>query len=604
MALNQALYATSAEIGDWVRELAGKELRERRRSSGMDTPSSSGIPLETPTLGFERSTPAQVQQVGAAAALGSEVEARASSAPSALPADGSQAVPHAPAAHDAHEASAEAAATPPVGMRRAPLPRAEASDDEPTGRRSSLPEASRSVPAAQPLSRKEELARAVTLPMPVQAIPSGMRSVGARGADASGQDAGEDGDQTQPNRFVPARPGARRDGSTASPGAYSQIDGRRGRSAERGASRNFDEVATTTHPTQAARGERAEERAPSSRERSSAPPAGGSQRHRASPLPARRPITEMAPTYVQRRDSNPTRMQIPDGPVGVPHRSFPQDDINSDVHRVDVRGVAQPQGKVDLRGREPGNPDEAREQSHPRVRHSELAGLHVGMVDSLSPSTTAAQTAPPQPPAPAGRSWPLWLASGVLAAIILLAVGVGVRQWMAGPMRPLPSTRHVAREREPEPAFEAPVREPPAAQPAPESAFEAPVREPPVAQPAPESAFEAPVREPPVAQPAQLPAAASAPGRADVAAATPPPAPASALRSRARGRASTPDASAAGVAPARDRRQRRAALRPVPATRRPAPLEKPGAASATQPRPAVPAAPAHAPAAGLPDNPY
>lgn len=526
MALNQALYATSAEIGDWVRELAGKELRERRRSSGIDTPSSGGIPLETPTLGFER---------GAAAQAAKPVVAG--------------------------EESAEAAATPPVGMRRAPLPRTDASDDEPTGRRSSLPESARSAPASRPplISRNEELARAVTLPMAVQAMPSKVQAVGPAGAaappDASAPDAAsEDGDQTQPNRFVPARPGARRDGGAASPGAYSQVDARRGRPAGRGAGgQQFDEAATTTHPAQLPRAERASERAPGSLERSSAPSVGGSQRNRVSPLPARRPITETPPTYVQRRDSNPTRMQIPDGPVGVPHRSFPQDDINSDVHRVDARGAAHPQDRAALRGREPSSQDEAREQSHPRVRRAELAGLHVGMVDSLSPSTAAALTEPPEPPAPAGRSWPLWLASGVLAAIILLAVGVGVRQWMAGPTRPLPSTRHVAHEREPEPAFEAPVREAPAA--------------------------------PPVQQPGSPSVPAPVGGAT---AGTPPPAPA-------------PAAGSIGAAPVNDRQQARTGLRPVSAARRSAPLE-PTEATVRRPRPVRPAT--QAPAVGLPENPY
>jgi serine/threonine protein kinase len=427
MALNDALYATTAELGDWVRELAGKELRERRRSSGMDTPSSAGLELGTPTRGFERAGSGQSKPAALPAA---QDAAQSAAAARAL------VVRDTRIGDDARAPSEEGALTPPVGMRRVPHSRAEAGEDAPTGRRSSIPEPLRPTLSTRPLSQNEELARAVTLPLVVQTMPAA--SEGEEPGAAERPDMLDDRDQTQPNRFVPSRPGARRDGRSASPGAYSQVESRRAR-AERPAS-GFDEAATTTHPAASAR---SSDRAPVARDRAITPPAG--TRNRVSPLPARR-ITETPPTYVQRRDSNPTRMQIPEGPVGAPHRSFPHDDSNSDVHRVDARGPAQPQAKLGASSaaREPISTEEPRDQSHPRVRRPELTGLHLGMVDSLSPPAGATLTTPPEPPEPVGRSWPLWLASGVLAAIILLAVGVGVRQWIAGPSRALPSTRHAA----------------------------------------------------------------------------------------------------------------------------------------------------------------
>jgi hypothetical protein len=88
-----------------------------------------------------------------------------------------------------------------------------------------------------------------------------------------------------------------------------------------------------------------------------------------------------------------------------------------------------------------------------------------GLPDSLSPPRTAQRTAPP----PAAESTPrpsaLWLVSGVLAAIILLALGVGLKQWVAGGPPPRARVSHAASGRSvtSEAANEARLRaEPPA----------------------------------------------------------------------------------------------------------------------------------------------
>ncbi len=465
-ALNQALYATSAELGQWVREHAGKELRERRRLSGTETPSSSGgISLETPPVGVEHNAMAK-----AVARAPSELSARG--VPTATAVDDGAHVSSrmlgASRAQASFEAREDAAKTPAVGMRRGALPlrREETGDDEPTGRRSSLPDTARPAapsPRSSPAApQNEDVGRAATLPIIGHATPTLVRAVAERGSPVPGSEPepSQDHDATQPNAFVPARPGARRDTKVASPGAYSQVDARRGRTASERPSPSaavagsFEEVATTQRPSvlpQAASAQCA-----TSQERSSAPAAPSRPNAAAAPQSSRRPavITETPPTYVQRRDSNPTRMQMPDGPVGVPHRAFPTDDMNSDV-----RGLDEP----------------LRDRSQPRVRAPEMqSGLHVGMVDSLTPSNTAAQTAPPEEAEPEGRGWAMWLASGVLAAIILLAVGVGVRQWIAGPNRPLPSTRHSAHGAASDESFGAAQHEPPAAAPAPATAPLAP----------------------------------------------------------------------------------------------------------------------------------
>jgi hypothetical protein len=82
----------------------------------------------------------------------------------------------------------------------------------------------------------------------------------------------------------------------------------------------------------------------------------------------------------------------------------------------------------------------------------------------LTPPASAARTAPPDLP-PASKPSALWLVSGVLAAIILLALGVGLKQWVAGGP-PASNTSHAASGR-PSTPYEATLRAEPAAPSAP-----------------------------------------------------------------------------------------------------------------------------------------
>jgi hypothetical protein len=144
----------------------------------------------------------------------------------------------------------------------------------------------------------------------------------------------------------------------------------------------------------------------------------------ANPAERRGAIVEEPPTYVQRRDSSPTRMEMPEGPVGSPHRPLTPELLSPTPPRP-FRAVNHP---FDL-----------------PLTEGARAGQNAGVLpDSLTPPASAARTAPPPEPQPMARPSALWLVSGVLAAIILLALGVGLKQWVAGGPPPRQRTSHAA----------------------------------------------------------------------------------------------------------------------------------------------------------------
>jgi hypothetical protein len=117
-------------------------------------------------------------------------------------------------------------------------------------------------------------------------------------------------------------------------------------------------------------------------------------------------ITEHPPMFVQRRDSNPTRLEIPDGPIGAPLRGF----------------AAESGSRAATRG-----------SSHARVMLPEIEendpvlGAAVILPDSLTPPLTSTATDMPEPSGP--RTSTLWLVSGAIAAVLVLGVGMGLKHW-------------------------------------------------------------------------------------------------------------------------------------------------------------------------------
>jgi serine/threonine protein kinase len=534
-AINQALYATASEVGQWVRQLAGADLRTLRKLAGQDPQSSSGISLETPVAGVDLS--------GLHRQQGGSGLARLSDGLVALPRPG-EAAPQLDANPYATgriyggsepravlEVLPEADRTPAVGFRRdRPLPREE-EDDDPTGPRP-LPGAATGRPVF------DERARAATVPLAAPAVAMASPLAASGGAVAR---ADADNDETNPAVFVPARPGARRDLNGVSPGSYSQVNSARRQTSTRAPNTEleipsaklreakerpaFEEADTTVRPQLApgpddkpsAAKPRAETKSYAAARFNGAEGANASAGER-----LRGGVTEHPPQYVQRRDSSPTRMEIPVGPVGSPHRPFTPERLPASAPRA------------------------LRSANHPfdmPVAEGAHDGLQAGVLpDSLTPPASASRTAPPDLPM-AARPSALWLVSGVLAAIILLALGVGLKQWVAG--GPSAPVSHAASGR-------------------PSTPYEATLR----AEPAP-AAPAAPVE-------AATPGTLSTP--------TPP---------------ALGDANAKLGAPAPKPNPVRAEAKAP----RPAAVRRPAIKSA-RPAPAAPEPKRESPAAGLPDNPY
>jgi serine/threonine-protein kinase len=474
-AQQQALYANPEEVGRWVRHLVGKDLRERRRLAGQDTPSSNDILLETPASGLALPLPALPGLAGLELPRAAEATAWLSDGLTALPGrvDALEDDPYATGriyggseARIALDQMSEHDKTPAFGLRRGkPLAREE-EDDEPTGQhvgsgissvvaQALLEERARAAtgigsraepcpstpiapgpPAAEPQSSEATPARGAPSSPPPRA-PSAARGTptapAARGTgfDAAGNSSllkvaredisalRHDDEQTQPAHFVPARPGARRDVQSASPGAYSQVDSARRTQRTRASGlppakpsieMPFDDIDTERR---AFAGE-----SPAGSARASSAPAAGqaaqparaARRDRASampppvPLPAyerRNAITEHPPMFVQRRDSVPTRLEIPTGPIGAPHKHFSPELL-----------PAKP--------RTEGASFEATRTTWPMNQP-------VVLPDSLTPPFAGTPTGIPTSRSP--RTSVVWLVSGVVAALLLLGVAVGLKQW-------------------------------------------------------------------------------------------------------------------------------------------------------------------------------
>jgi hypothetical protein len=250
-----------------------------------------------------------------------------------------------------------------------------------------------------------------------------------------------DEEQTQPGQFVPARPGARRDALSASPGAYSQVDASRRSTRSRStppprtsvspSSAPFDEEADTARRPSVAPGPALPESAAGSEVASPdlgrrLPPASSFPPARSSVPPLARAleqrpqvITEHPPIFVQRRDSSPTRLEIPAGPIGAPHRTFTPEALPTRPRLV-VPEV---------------------EEATPQPRR--VATLP----DSLTPPRSAAVSAAPESGVP--RSSTLWLVSGVIAAVLVLGLGMGLKHWrgqgVTHTARPAPARHEPAR---------------------------------------------------------------------------------------------------------------------------------------------------------------
>jgi hypothetical protein len=387
----------------------------------------------------------------------------------------------------------------------------------------------------------DERARAATVPLAAPAAAVSMAAPLASGSAVAQADA--DNDDTNPAVFMPARPGARQDLNRVSPGSYSQVNSARRQTSTRAPNTEleipsakllltkeapvFEEADTTVRPQLAPGPDDASGAGKPRTETRSYVAArfNGTEGTNAAGAGERRKggITEHPPQYVQRRDSNPTRMEIPVGPVGSPHRPFAPERLSASATPA-LRGSNHP---FDM-----------------PVAEGAHDGLQAGVLpDSLTPPASATRTAPPEVPM-AARPSALWLVSGVLAAIILLALGVGLKQWVAGGP-PAPGVSHAASGR-PSTPYEATLRAEPAQ----------------VAAPAPvEPAASGTSSEPsaPVAAPQKLGAPVAAPQPKPV-----------------RAEAKAP---------------------------RPAAARRPAIKSA-RPAPAAPEPKRESPAVGLPDNPY
>ncbi len=193
-----------------------------------------------------------------------------------------------------------------------------------------------------------------------------------------------------------------------------------------------------------------------------APPVSSTALRATGPIaPAQRPVLGVAkpktraavdaPSTADRRtDSKPNRLAVPSTPVGWPHRSAP-----SSTEPTSFELPPTPSALRELAG---------------RTRREDLLLVPV---DSLSPPNSAARTAPPrareEPESGANRM--IWIVTGLLAAIILFAVGMSVQRTrdLSAPQR-VTATQPVARSVAPSPA--APPREAAqqAATPAPDAA--------------------------------------------------------------------------------------------------------------------------------------
>jgi serine/threonine protein kinase len=404
IALTQALYATAGEVGHWVKALAGNELAERRQRVGSEPPPRMAPSDERGSSGlFSSSRIADPYRSG-------RVHGGSYS--------------HVPG----REREPDFEETPTMGMKttvekpkRMRITEVDARDE----RASQAPDSPDLTPSGARVSPPSDRPRHPTVPYET---PAQMR-----------QRERDEGESTNPEGFIPARPGARRDSSQPSPGAYSEVKPRRAseaapqprRSSEPGARRRsrapdlFEDVDTSRldllgrrsaspAPAQNPLGPLGMEEARAQGEREAA----FSQRPKSDPL-LRRPVTEGPGSVGGRRDSLGARLTLPEGPVGLPIE-VPEPEP---ARPFEQRAARPPRLPAAL-------PATFEQQAASRRAYDDV----MTMPDSLQPPSVAARTAPPvQRRESRGRGVGFWISAGLLTGVIAVAGVVGVRNWTEQP---------------------------------------------------------------------------------------------------------------------------------------------------------------------------
>jgi serine/threonine-protein kinase len=417
-ALNQALYATAGELGQWVTSLVGPELAERRKRAVEDPSEPDGS-----TSGFfsaahaAKENPYQSGRIYGGSyshvdrgqdVVRSPASVRAAATLPSLPPLGPLGM--STASQNPPQRAPDRAIETPSGARISSRPRSSVPPVRGQAQRaSSGPPFSGRVPTQKlpveapapresaPISNLDvPSARAPTLPYE-EAIAIGPGVYGTYGA--------HDAENTNPGGFVPARPGGRRDRGAPSPGAYSE---------HKTSTAVFDEVDTSRlhmPPSPSSYPPPAMTAAASA---SASPQKRGARTE--DPLPR---VTEQdARASSGRRDSTPLRLTLPEGPVGQPLETRAEDSVPP--------------------------PPRA-----PRLRLGDV----ITPPSSLAPSMAAARTKNPEPLRDTrARGFGFWIGTGMLTGIIALAAFVGVRNWAA--------QRHAAGPGGFVSMFSAPVAEP------------------------------------------------------------------------------------------------------------------------------------------------
>lgn len=492
-ALNQALYATTGEIGQWVKALAGPKLIERRRLAGnepsAEEDNTGPLPEASSSSGFFQSTQ-RADPYGSGLIFGgsfSRLDPNTQVDPDKTPAIGTRALLNA-APREERKRDDEPTArhsTPPERLRKSTEPywpiESASRDSQPTA--DAKPQAQRVSswpPPKEPFAPAPSLTvPKVELPMaPLPVAPAPAEPPPAQFAPITPSQTPTTvtrrslAEQARPDGFVPARPGAVREEGVKSPGAYIQVAPARKRTSSPQAARPSEPGATAATEGPRSTPAPAAPLAGGMAVRPSAPPLAGRRISNTDGLAARqttpkpRAAVDAPSNFDLRSDSTPTRLLVPAGPVGSPYR-----DASASKAPQAFELPPMPKALNELTG---------------RTRSADV--LHVP-VDSLAPSVLSAGSVPPEPsddPAPkSSRS--MWLVTGLLAAIILLAAIVSVRNRL---QRPEPVRVTAAQPATPA----APPVSAPAVQKAPE------VLAPPAAPPTAESATQA---AQPLSKPAQ-----------------------------------------------------------------------------------------------------
>jgi eukaryotic-like serine/threonine-protein kinase len=337
-ALNHGLYATTDEIGQWVKALAGPKLIERRKLAGFDASSQE---LHTEVLpssssGFFQAT-RPADPYGSGFIFGGSF--------SRLDQLNSVDLDKTPAIRMRARDAALPKSEPRVAPRRE-------GEDEPTARHNA-------VRARKSTEAMWALAETKTRPSVPQAVPAPITRAlpgMARKPSVSAETLSE----THPNVQVSARPSAPAKPVSATMKAHPSLP-----------------------PSQ--------------------PAAGASSR----PVAKSKPAIDSPSPADHRNDSTPTRMLVPSGPVGSLYR-----------------GALPSQTPIAF---EPPSVPRALGKLTEPIRYADARMK----VDSLAPPTSAQRTTPPVPQheQTSRSSRAMWLVTGLLAAIILLAAGVSVRNW-------------------------------------------------------------------------------------------------------------------------------------------------------------------------------